>query len=51
MMQWLYGIVIAFVASSLVTIVYRFEPNRLLAGALIAMLYLTGTLAICAKIR
>jgi hypothetical protein len=50
-MQWLYGIVIGFVAASMVTVVHRLEPNRILAGVLIAVLYLTGTLAIWAKIR
>jgi membrane protease YdiL (CAAX protease family) len=50
-MQWLYGIVIGFVAASLVTTVYHFEPNRVLARGLIFMIYLTGTLAIWAKIR
>jgi hypothetical protein len=49
-MQWLYAFVIGFVAASMITVVYRFEPNRMLAGALIAIVYLTGTLAIWAKI-
>jgi hypothetical protein len=51
MMQWLYAIVIGFVAASMVTLVYRFEPNRLMARTLIVIVYLTGTLAIWAKIR
>ena len=50
-MRWLYAIVIGFVAASLVTVVYRFEPNRLMARGLIFMIYLTGTLALWAKIR
>jgi hypothetical protein len=49
-MQWLYVFVIGFVAASMITIIYRFEPNRRLAGALIAIVYLTGTLAILAKL-
>jgi hypothetical protein len=36
-MEWLYALVIGFVTASMVTIVYRFEPNRLLARALIAI--------------
>jgi hypothetical protein len=50
-MRWLYAIVIGFVAAGLVTVVYRFEPNRLMARGLIFMIYLTGTLALWAKIR
>jgi hypothetical protein len=50
-MQWLYALVISFVAASLVTAVYHFEPNRVLARGLIVIIYLTGTLAIWAKIR
>jgi hypothetical protein len=38
------------VAASLITVVYRLEPNRMLAGALIAIPYLNGTFAIWAKI-
>jgi hypothetical protein len=36
-MDWLYACVIGFVTASMVTVVYRFEPNRMLAGALIAI--------------
>jgi hypothetical protein len=35
----------------MVTVVYRFEPNRVIARALIVLVYLTGTLAIWAKVR
>jgi hypothetical protein len=50
-MEWLYALVIGFVAASMVTVVYRFEPNRRLARGLIVIIYLIGTLAIWAKIR
>jgi hypothetical protein len=49
-MQWLYALVIGSVAASMITVVYRFEPNRMLAGALVAIVFLTGTLAILAKL-
>jgi hypothetical protein len=34
----------------MITVVYRFEPNRALARALIAIIYLTSALAILAKL-
>jgi hypothetical protein len=45
-----YALVIGFIAASIVTIVYRFEPNRMLARGLIVVIYLTGALAILAKL-
>jgi len=50
-MQWLYALVIGFVAASMISVVRRFEPNRALARGLIVIVYLTGTLAIWDKIR
>jgi uncharacterized membrane protein len=49
-MQLLYVSVIGFVAASMITVVYRIEPNRMLAGALVAIVFLTGTLSILAKL-
>jgi hypothetical protein len=49
-MQWLYVFVIGLVVASMVTVVRRFEPNRMLALGLIAIIYLTGVLAILAKL-
>jgi hypothetical protein len=48
-MNLVYALVVGFVAASMMTIVYRFEPNRMLARALMAIVYLTGALAILAK--
>jgi hypothetical protein len=49
-MQILYAIVVGFVAASMSSAVYRFEPNRVLARTLIALVYLTSALAILAKL-
>jgi hypothetical protein len=49
-MNFLYAIVIGFVAASMFTVVYRFEPSRVLARALITLIYLTSALAILAKL-
>ena len=48
-MNLVYALVVGFVAASMMTVVYRFEPNRMLARALMAIVYLTGALAILAK--
>jgi hypothetical protein len=45
-MNFAYAIIIGFVAVSMITVVYRFEPNRVLARILIAVIYLTCALAI-----
>jgi hypothetical protein len=50
MTQLVYALVIGFVAASLITVVRRFEPNRALARGLIFIIYLTGTLAILARL-
>jgi hypothetical protein len=34
----------------MITVVYRFEPNRALASALIALIYITSALAILPKL-
>ena len=47
-MKFVYAIIIGFVAASMITVVYRFEPNRALARALIALIYITSALAILA---
>jgi hypothetical protein len=49
-MRILYAIVIGFVAASMITVVYRLEPNRVLARTLIALIYLTSAMAILAKL-
>jgi hypothetical protein len=49
-MKFLYALVVGFVAASMASVVYRFEPNRVLARALIAIIYLTSALAILAKL-
>jgi hypothetical protein len=49
-MEWLYAFVIGFVAASMIAVVYRFEPNRVLALALIAIVYLVSALAILAQL-
>jgi predicted membrane channel-forming protein YqfA (hemolysin III family) len=49
-MKFVYAIIIGFVAASMITVVYRFEPNRALARALIALIYITSALAILAKL-
>jgi hypothetical protein len=49
-MKLLYTLVVGFVAASMASVVYRFEANRPLARALIAIIFLTGTLAILAKL-
>ena len=49
-MKFLYALVVGCVAASMVGVVYRFEPNRVLARALIAIIYLTSALAILAKL-
>jgi hypothetical protein len=49
-MKFLYTIVVGFVGASMITVVYRFQPNRALARALIALIYLTSALAILAKL-
>ena len=48
--KFLYVFVIGFVAVSMLYIVHRFEPNRLLARILTVIIYLTGALAILAKL-
>ena len=48
--KFLYAFVVGFVAVSMIYIVDRFEPNRLLARTLTAIVYLTGALAILAKL-
>jgi hypothetical protein len=59
-MQWLYAMVIGLVASSMAIVVYRFEPNRALASALVAIVYARhmgegslkfGPFADCRKVR
>jgi hypothetical protein len=49
-MTVLYAMIIGFVGAGMITVVYRFEPNRVLARGLIAIIYLTSTLAILAKL-
>jgi hypothetical protein len=49
-MRILYAIVIGLAAASMITVVRRFEPNRMLARALITVIYLTSALAILAKL-
>jgi hypothetical protein len=49
-MKFVYAIIIGFVAASMITVVYRFEPNRALARALIALIYITSALAILGKL-
>ena len=49
--KFLYTFGIGFVASSMISVVYRFEPNRALARVLIAIVCLTGTLAILANLN
>ena len=49
-MKIVHAIVIGFVAASMISVVYRFEPNRALARILIVVVYLTGGLAILAKL-
>jgi hypothetical protein len=49
-MKLLYALVVGFAAASMVSVVYRFEPNRVLARALIAVIYLTSAHAILAKL-
>ena len=44
-------LVIGFVAGSMISAVRRFEPKRMLARALITLIYLTSTFAILAKLR
>ena len=44
-------LVIAFVAGSMISAVRRFEPKRMLARALITLIYLTSAFAILAKLR
>jgi hypothetical protein len=48
--KFLYAFVVGFVAVSMIYVVDRFEPNRLLARILTAIVYLTGALAILAKL-
>jgi hypothetical protein len=43
-------LVVGFVGASMITVVYRFEPNRILARALITIVYLTSALAILDKL-
>ena len=50
MMKFLDGLIVGFVAVSMICVVQRFEPNRLLAWVLIAGVYLAGALAIVAKL-
>jgi len=50
MMKFLDGLIVGFVAVSMICVVQRFEPNRLLARVLIAGVYLAGALAIVAKL-
>lgn len=50
-MQLVYTLVIGVVAASMISVVYRFEPNRALARVLIAIVCLTGTLAILANLN
>jgi hypothetical protein len=49
-MKVVYALAIGFVAASMITVVYRFEPNRMLARGLIVIIYLTSALAILAKL-
>jgi hypothetical protein len=49
-MKIVHAIVIGFVAASMISVVYRFEPNRALARILIVVVYLAGGLAILAKL-
>jgi hypothetical protein len=49
-MKVLYAMVVGFVAASMITVVYRLEPNRMLARILMAVVYLTGALAILTKL-
>jgi hypothetical protein len=46
-----YGFGFVFVAATLLTIVWRYEPNPFIAGFLMAMIYLTGILAVLSKLR
>jgi hypothetical protein len=46
----LYALVVGFAAASMASAVYRFEPNRVLARALIVIIYLTSALAIVTKL-
>jgi hypothetical protein len=48
--KFLYAFVVGFVAVSMIYIVDRFEPNRLLARTLTAIVYLAGALVILAKL-
>ena len=48
--KFLYAFVVGFVAVSMIYIVDRFEPNRLLARTLTAIVYLANALAILAKL-
>jgi hypothetical protein len=38
------------VAASMIIVVYRFEPNRVMARTLIALVYLISAFAILAKL-
>jgi hypothetical protein len=49
-MKILYAIIIGFVAASMSSAVYRFEPNLAPARTLITLVYLTSALAILAKL-
>jgi hypothetical protein len=48
--KFLYAFVVGFVVVSMIYIVDRFEPNRLLARTLTAIVYLANALAILAKL-
>jgi hypothetical protein len=48
--KFLYAFVIGFAAVSMMYAVHRFEPNRSLARILTVIIYLTGALAILAKL-
>ena len=48
--KYLYAGVIGFVGVSMLYLVDQFEPNRVLARILTALIYLTGALAIVAKL-
>jgi hypothetical protein len=47
--KFTYASLIGFVAASMIHVVDRFDPNRLLARILTAIVYLTGASAILAK--
>jgi hypothetical protein len=49
-MKVVYALAIGFVAANMITVVHRFEPNRMLARGLIVIIYLASALAILAKL-